>query len=95
MPINFGGFPEDVNFEFAGNYQTTYATFVQGSLNPGYFRLEESIDGILSCDPNKTIVSSLGKLTTVQGVNSNVWKIFSRNPLEINIINEMFQQVRT
>ncbi|XP_057319102.1 prenylcysteine oxidase 1-like [Microplitis mediator] len=94
MPITFGGFPEDVNFEFPGNYQTTYASFVQGSLNPGYFRLEESIDGILSCDPNKTIVSSLGKLTTVQGVDSNVWKIFSRNPLEINIINKMFQQVQ-
>ncbi|XP_044577912.1 prenylcysteine oxidase-like [Cotesia glomerata] len=93
MSINFAGFPENVNFKFAGDYQTTYATFVKGKINPSYFKLEESIDAILSCDPNKTILSSIGRLTTVEGNNSDVWKIFSRKPVEKNLINKVFLEV--
>lgn len=94
MSINFAGFPENVNFKFAGDYQTTYATFVKGKINPSYFKLEESIDAILSCDPNKTILSSIGRLTTVEGNSSDVWKIFSRKPVEKNLINKVFLEVR-
>lgn len=93
--IEFVEFPN--NFVFPGDYQTTYATFVKADLNPQYFGLQETIDSILSCNPNKTIISSIGKVDPVDGLiqkNPPVWKIFSRKPMETNLIHDIFSHVR-
>lgn len=94
MPIEFVNFSNRENFIFSGNYQTTWATFIDGQLNATYFGLDESIQGILSCNPEKTLINSVGKLSSIQGQDSNVWKIFSRNPLSLNTIKSMFFKVR-
>lgn len=85
------------NLKFLGNYQTTYATFVKADLNPKYFGLNNALDSILSCNPNETKISSIGKLDSVDGLikkNPPVWKIFSRNPMETNHIHDIFSNVR-
>ncbi|KAK0176236.1 hypothetical protein PV328_000390 [Microctonus aethiopoides] len=92
MSIEFVNFPDDVNLKFPGNYQTTYATFVKGQLNMSYFGLDYPIDNILSCNPDKSILSSVGNLCTVEGIKSDVWKIFSRNSLKKNIIDKFFEK---
>ncbi|XP_057319101.1 prenylcysteine oxidase 1-like [Microplitis mediator] len=94
MPIEFSNFPEEVDLKPAGEYQMSYVTFVEGELNLGYFKIQESIDVILSYDFNKTVVCSIEKLTTVQGEDSNVWRIYSRNSVEKNVIDKMFHQVQ-
>lgn len=95
FPIIFEGFPNN-DFYSSAEYHETIATFVKADLNPHYFGLEEELDNILSCDPNKTIVSSLGRLNSVESSmkSSNIWKIFSNKLLKSNIINEMFSNVR-
>ncbi|XP_011301154.1 prenylcysteine oxidase [Fopius arisanus] len=93
MLIEFQNFPNNENFIFSGNYQTTYATFIEGELNHTYFGGDSSIQGILSCNPEKTIVSSVGKLSSVEGEESSVWKIFTRNPLTPDIIGRMFSKI--
>jgi len=93
--IEFVEFPD--NLAFPGNYQTTYATFVKANLNPKYFNLQETLDGILSCNPNKTKISSIGKVNPVDGLvkkNPPVWKIFSRKPVETSLIHDIFSHVR-
>lgn len=95
--IEFLGFPNDDNLRFPGTYQTTVATFIQGDLNISYFGLEESIVDILSCDPNKTVINSVGKLFPVGGPtesDSRVWKVFSKKSLTSKQINSMFSKVR-
>lgn len=92
--IKFGGF-ENIDLEFSGEYQTTFATFVSGDVNPSYFGLEEEM-GILSCNPIETKISSIGQLSSVEGTKSNitkVYKIFSRQKLDDSILNKMFSQV--
>jgi hypothetical protein len=94
FPIEFVQFPN--NLAFPGNYQTTYATFIEADLNFKYFDLQETLDNILSCNPNKTKISSVGKVYSVNGLtktNSGIWKIFSREPLETDLIYEMFSNV--
>lgn len=94
-PITFEGFPEN-DFYKSEKYHKTIATFLEADLNPHYFGLQEELDAILSCDPNKTIVSSLGRLNSVEGSmkSSKVWKLFSNEPLKSAIINDMFTNVR-
>lgn len=92
--IKFNGFDDPDLFEFPGEYQTTIATFVSGKVNYSYFGLEDEIEGIMSCDPNKTLINSIGKLFNVQGKkdeNSKIWKIFSRR--ELDDVNKMFSSV--
>ncbi|EZA53918.1 hypothetical protein DMN91_010425 [Ooceraea biroi] len=94
FPIEFTEFPD--NLAFPGAYQTTYATFVKADLNPQYFGLQEPLDGILSCDPNKTIISSVGEVSSVNGLSktdSGVWKVFSRKPLETSLVHKMFSNI--
>lgn len=95
FPIKFVDFPD--NLVFPGNYQTTYATFINGDLNLKYFCLQEkALNIILSCNPNKTKISSIGKVSSVDGstdTSSQIWKIFSREPLVTNLINRMFSHV--
>ncbi|XP_015109352.1 prenylcysteine oxidase [Diachasma alloeum] len=93
MPIRFENFPNNEDFMLSGNYQTTYATFIEGQLNATYFGLDGSIQGILSCNPEKTVISSVGKLSSVEGHESNVWKIFTRKSLSSEIIGRMFSKV--
>lgn len=92
--IKFEGFQKS-NMKFEGNYQTTYATFVAGNINSSYFGLDEGLGGILSCNPSKTLISSIGQLSSVEGKMSStpVWKIFTRNRLDDATINRMFSQV--
>lgn len=93
--IEFVEFEDDL--KFLGNYQTTYATFVRADLKLSYFDLEETLGSIMSCNPNKTKISSIGKLDSVDGVikkNPPVWKIFSRKPMETNHIHDIFSNVR-
>lgn len=94
FPIAFEGFPK-TDFHGAGKYHRTVATFVEADLKPHYFGLEEDLDMILSCEPNKTIISSVGRLNSVNGImkHSRVWKIFSNAPLNSQILNEMFSKV--
>ncbi|XP_053984035.1 prenylcysteine oxidase 1-like isoform X2 [Hylaeus anthracinus] len=94
FPIIFEGFPNN-DLHSIGKYHKTRVTFVQADLKPNYFGLIEGIDAILSCEPNKTIVSSVGKLSSVDGLmkHSRVWKIFSNTPLKEGIINEMFSNI--
>jgi len=94
FPIKFAGFLDDL--VFPGDYQTTYATFINGDLNPKYFDLQETLEAILSCNPNKTKISSIGKVNSVNGltkINSRIWKICSRESMESNLIDNMFSQV--
>ncbi|XP_014479687.1 PREDICTED: prenylcysteine oxidase-like [Dinoponera quadriceps] len=94
FPIEFADFPKDL--EFPGSYQTTHATFVKADVKPKYFGLRQSLDFILSCNPNKTIISSLGKVDSVDGsdeVGSPIWKIFSRKPLETGLVHGIFSNV--
>lgn len=94
FPIKFVDFPD--NLVFPGDYQTTYATFINGDLNPKYFGLQETVDIILSCNPNKTKISSIGKAIFVDGsidINSQNWKIFSREPLGTKLLKNMFSHV--
>lgn len=95
FPIIFEGFPKNDFYSFE-KYHETVATFVKADLKPHYFGLQEELDNILSCDPNKTIINSIGRLNSVDGIikNSKVWKIFSNKPLKSKIINEMFSNVR-
>ncbi|XP_063978016.1 prenylcysteine oxidase 1-like [Diachasmimorpha longicaudata] len=93
MSIAFANFPNNEDFIFPGSYQTTYATFIEGQLNTTYFGVDESIQGILSCNPEKTIISSVGKLSSVEGEDSNVWKIFTRESLSSEMITKMFSKV--
>ncbi|KAM0734006.1 Prenylcysteine oxidase 1 [Formica fusca] len=84
------------NLVFPGDYQTTYATFINGDLNPKYFGLQEALDAILSCNPKKTKISSIGEVNHVDGPNeisSQIWKIFSRESVETNLINNIFSHV--
>lgn len=93
-PIKFEGF-ENVDLEFSGEYQTTFATFVSGDVNPSYFGLEEEM-GVISCDPIETKISSIGQLSSVQGIKNNstkIYKIFSRQKLDDSILDKMFSQV--
>lgn len=93
--IEFVEFPDKL--EFPGNYQTTYATFIKANLKPKYFGLQEALTSILSCNPNKTKISSVGKLDSVDGVikkSPPVWKVFSRNPMETSHIHDIFSNVR-
>lgn len=95
FPIKFVSFPDKL--VFPGDYQTTYATFINGVLNPKYFGLEEALDAILCCNLNKTKFSSIGEVNSVDGpteINSQIWKIFSREPMERNLINSIFSHVR-
>ncbi|KYM93830.1 Prenylcysteine oxidase [Cyphomyrmex costatus] len=92
--IEFAEFPD--NLVFPGKYQTTYATFIKADLKPKYFGLQEPLDGILSCNPNKTTISSVGKVGPVDGSirkDPQVWKVFSRKPLESSLIHDMFSKV--
>ncbi|XP_011154747.2 prenylcysteine oxidase 1 isoform X1 [Harpegnathos saltator] len=89
FPIEFINFPKKL--EFPGHYQTTYATFLKADIKPKYFGLHESLDDIFSCDPNKTIISSIGKVGFANG--SSIWKIFSRESLEPDLIQKMFSNV--
>ncbi|XP_011643210.1 prenylcysteine oxidase 1-like [Pogonomyrmex barbatus] len=92
--IEFIGFPD--NLMFPGSYQITHVTFVKANLNPKYFGLQEILDGILSCNPNKTKISTVGALESVDGLvkkNPRVWKIFSRKPVESSLIHDMFSNV--
>jgi len=94
FPIEFIQFPN--NLAFPGNYQTTYATFIEADLNLKYFDLQETLDNILSCNPNQTKISSVGKVHSINELtktNSEIWKIFSRKPLETDLIHEMFSNV--
>lgn len=99
LQIEFVGFP---NLTFSGNYQTTYATFVKANLNPKYFGLQEALNSILCCNPNKTKISSVGEVNPVDGSkemlmakkNPSVWKIFSRKPMETSFIHDMFSNVQ-
>ncbi|XP_017882595.1 prenylcysteine oxidase-like [Ceratina calcarata] len=94
-PITFEGFPKN-DFYNLEKYHETIATFVEGDLKPHYFGLQEELDVILSCDPNKTIISSLGRLNSVEGTmkNSKVWKVFSNEPLNSATVNDMFTNVQ-
>ncbi|XP_076248592.1 prenylcysteine oxidase 1 [Calliopsis andreniformis] len=94
FPISFEGFPK-TDFHGVGKYHETIATFIKGDLKPHYFGLDEELDAILSCDPNKTIISSVGKVNSVKNTlkHSRVWKIFSNAPLELGIIEEMFSNL--
>ncbi|XP_070152915.1 prenylcysteine oxidase 1 isoform X2 [Polyergus mexicanus] len=94
FPIEFVDFPN--NLVFPGEYQTTYATFINGDLNPKYFGLQEALDVILSCNPKKTKISSIGEVNHVDGANeisSQIWKIFSKESVETNLINNIFSHV--
>lgn len=92
--IFFEGF-KDSDIKFEGSYQTTYATFVAGTVNSSYFGLNEDLGGILSCNPVKTVISSIGKLSSVEGKISStpVWKIFTRHQLDDLSISKMFSEV--
>lgn len=95
--IEFEEFPEEAIFTVPGKYQTTIATFVEGKLNPLHFGLESEIDCILSCNPNKTIVSSIGKVNSVNDNgkkgSSDVWKIFTRESMNPKFINKILSKV--
>ena len=93
--IKFDGF-DNTHLNFLGEYQTTVATFVEGNINSSYFGMDEELEGILSCDPTQTTISSIGKLSSVEGKKSdgmNVWKIFSRQKLSNTMMNNMFSHV--
>lgn len=93
--IKFVGFPYDL--VFPGKYQTTYATFVKADLNLNYFGLQDPMNSILSCNPNKTRISSVGKQEPVDGSvkkNPPVWKVFSRESLDSTLIHDIFSHVR-
>ncbi|XP_017792422.1 PREDICTED: prenylcysteine oxidase 1-like [Habropoda laboriosa] len=92
--ITFEGFPNN-DFYNMEKYHETVATFVQADLKPHYFGLEEELSSILSCNPNKTIVNSVGRLDSVEDViEDKVWKIFSNKPLKPTIIKDMFSNVQ-
>lgn len=93
FPIEFVGFPEALSFP--GTFRTTHATFVNADLNPKYFGLSHALDNVISCNPDKTEFSAIGKQSPVDGPakkDLRVWKIFSRNPID-NLINKMFSNV--
>lgn len=92
FPIKFVGFSD--NLVFSGNYQTTYVTFVKTDSES--VRLPRNTVNIFSCNFNKTKISSIYKADTVNQIkeNSRVWKIYSREPIEINHINKMFSPVQ-
>ncbi|XP_012527010.1 prenylcysteine oxidase [Monomorium pharaonis] len=92
--IKFVGFPHDL--VFPGKYQTTYATFVKANLNLKYFGLQDPMNSILSCNPNKTKISSIGKQESVDGSVTKdppIWKVFSRESLESTFIHDIFSHV--
>lgn len=93
--IEFVEFPN--NLTFPGKYQTTYATFIKADLKLKYFDLQENLNSILSCNPNKTKISSVGEVDPVDDIiktNPPVWKVFSRKPMETSLIHDMFSNVR-
>lgn len=94
--IIFHGFENKNDFKFEGKFQTTIATFVKGIINADYFGLKEELVGILSCDPEKTVISSVGAVSSVTGKVENrtkIWKIFSQQLLNDTILDKMFLQV--
>ncbi|XP_046615254.1 prenylcysteine oxidase-like isoform X1 [Neodiprion virginianus] len=94
--IKFMDFQKIESLQLPGNYQTTVATFIQGDLIPSHFGLDDPIDAILSCDPNKTEINSVGKLFPVNGPigkDSQVWKVFSKHRLTSRQISSMFSNV--
>ncbi|XP_076754653.1 prenylcysteine oxidase 1 [Xylocopa sonorina] len=95
FPIIFEGFPNN-DFYSQGKYHETIATFVKGNLKPLHFGLEDESDNVLSCDPNKTVISSLGRLNSVEGImeNSKIWKIFSNKRLNSTILSEIFSNIQ-
>ncbi|XP_014219399.1 prenylcysteine oxidase-like [Copidosoma floridanum] len=83
-PIAFSGF-DNPDLHFPGEFQTTIATFVSGKINYSYFELEDELGGIMSCDPDKTKISCIGKISSVNGkqdIDAEVWKVFSRQELQ-------------
>lgn len=94
--IIFEEFPEEATLKIPGKYQTTIATFLEGKLNPLYFGLENEIESIFSCNPNKTKISSVGKVNPVNDQKketSDVWKIFTREPMTSTFMSKMFLKV--
>ena len=93
FPITFEGFPNN-DFHSVGKYHKLIVTFVKADLKPQYFGLEDELDMIISCNPNKTIINSVGRLNSVEGSmeHSRVWKIFSSEPLKLDL-EEMFSNV--
>lgn len=94
-PIVFKGF-DDSDLEFPGEYHTIYATFIQGDVNSSYFGLQGELGGILSCNLNETKISSITKLSPVDGTEDNstvVYKIFSNQELDNSTISQIFSKV--
>lgn len=100
MSISFDNFPDDMDFMVPGEYQTTVATFLKGTLNALHFSLEEaeSID-IFSCAPNVTKISAVAAQSDVNDSldesSLKTWKIFSREKLALPYIARLFHKVRT
>ncbi|XP_034947431.1 prenylcysteine oxidase-like [Chelonus insularis] len=91
--IQFKNLPKNINQEYENEYQTIFVTFVTGKLKLQYFGLVDPIDDILSCNPNNTIINAVARLSTTEGVESNVWKLFSSRILNKEFIHTMFEQV--
>ncbi|XP_011865640.1 PREDICTED: prenylcysteine oxidase-like [Vollenhovia emeryi] len=100
--IEFAEFPDKL--AFPGSYQTTHVAFIKGDLNLKYFGLDTALSSILSCNPNKTKISSVGEQDSVDGsIKSEqanfiekdrpVWKLFSRERMETSLLHDIFYNV--
>ncbi|KAL6257655.1 hypothetical protein P5V15_011233 [Pogonomyrmex californicus] len=92
--IEFVGFPDDLIFP--GSFQTTHVTFIKANLNLKHFGLQETLDSILSCNPNKTNINMVLALESVDGLakkNPRVWRVYSRKPMESSLIHDMFSNI--
>ncbi|GFY61586.1 prenylcysteine oxidase 1 [Trichonephila inaurata madagascariensis] len=93
--IKFTNFQKDFD-QYEASYHQLTATFVKGKLNPVAFKSPYVPDEILTFNPD-LLFNSIGKVTAVnenvQKETSDVYKIFSNQPLLEKEIDYLFENV--
>ncbi|XP_015923448.1 prenylcysteine oxidase 1 [Parasteatoda tepidariorum] len=82
--------------QFETKFHRTVATFVKGFINPAAFNADKVPNEILTCQPH-LLFNSIGKVTPVstleKNITTNVYKVFSAEPLTPKTIHRLFNDV--
>lgn len=102
--ITFSGFSPPIPSHYPGRYHQTVSTLVHGLLNTSYLgsakpASEFTVSEILTTDSKDSVINSLSSLDPVHvppgykrppASQSNVWKVFSPQPLSQEQLRSMF-----
>lgn len=91
--ISFNNFPLPIQ-NFQGNYHHTVCTLVRGDINTTYFNMSAKLDEVLTTSADLPF-NSISRIYPVdvkkdQSFPSDVWKVFSQQPLTDLQLDSMF-----